>query len=337
MACVGQVQGAHRGCELGVPQGGRDEPGMDTRVKQMGGVRMAEGRDGAAHLGDAGPLLGCAEGAVDTGATHGGGCRGTVGVSPPSGRQEPGGVPRGFPGGAQPRERLGGQRDLAVCGALPTVAMPLQALAVNSGALQEEGFVKPESQTRDRGAGDLVLQGGSRLEEASDFVKTEDSGEMVRGLRAPEGPRSPVACEDVLREEANSTVADTHGRGGEAINIFAVQEGVLQLLFGDTVGGCVVELSQETDFADVGCLSPFARAADVERRNHVLTQRGHELSPFVRHVVGVRRKTSETDEGRKRGLMTAASAAYLNFAVEPTLYSVRSAPASGRGSGPALI
>jgi hypothetical protein len=141
--------------------------------------------------------------------------------------------------------------------------MHLQALAVNSGDLQEEGCVKPESQAIDRGAVDLVRQGGRRLEDAADLVKTEDRGEVVRGLRAHECQGSPVAFEAVLREEANRTGAETHGRGGEAINIFAVQAVVLQLLCGDTVGGCVVELSQETDCAAVGCLRPFALAADV--------------------------------------------------------------------------
>src|SRR5712691_9371437 len=47
--------------------------------------------------------------------------------------------------------------------------------------------------------------------------------------------RSP-ALEDVLREEANATGADTHGSWGKAIDVFAVQEGVLQLLCRDAVG-----------------------------------------------------------------------------------------------------
>ena len=55
--------------------------------------------------------------------------------------------------------------------------MHLKALAVNIGDLQEEGFVKPASQTIDRGAVGLVMQGGSRLEDASD----ED---LQRGLRS---------------------------------------------------------------------------------------------------------------------------------------------------------
>ena len=91
----------------------------------------------------------------------------------------------------------------------------------------------------------------------------------------------PVALEDVLIEEADATVADAHGRWGEAIDVFAVQEVALQLLFRDAVGGFVVELSQQADFPDIGFLRPFALATELERRNHLLTQWGHEMSPFV--------------------------------------------------------
>ena len=37
--------------------------------------------------------------------------------------------------------------------------------------------------------------------------------------------------QDVLREEADAAVADAHGRRGEAVDVFAVQEVALQLLF----------------------------------------------------------------------------------------------------------
>ena len=91
----------------------------------------------------------------------------------------------------------------------------------------------------------------------------------------------PVALEDVLREASEATIAEAQGSWGEAVDVFAVQEGVLQLLCRDAVGCCVGELSQQTDFPDRGFLSPFALATEVESRNHVLTQWGHELSPFV--------------------------------------------------------
>jgi hypothetical protein len=43
----------------------------------------------------------------------------------------------------------------------------------------------------------------------------------------------------------------------------------------------VVELGQQADFPDIGGLSPFALATELKRCDHVLTQWGHELSPFV--------------------------------------------------------
>ena len=89
------------------------------------------------------------------------------------------------------------------------------------------------------------------------------------------------------------TRAEAHGRGGEAVDVLPVQEGVLQCLCRDAVGGWVVELREQTDFPDRGVLRPFALATALKRGNHVLTQWGHELSPFVSgRVVRLRRKTS---------------------------------------------
>jgi hypothetical protein len=236
MPLVGEGEGEHGGGALGMAQGALDEPGGHAGCEPRGSVRMSKGREGDAPCGDPGALGGLAEGALDPGATPGGGRRGTWGGRPPSGRTPPGGGPMGFPGGAEQSQRLDGQGDSAVFGALPTVDRALEALPIEVGALQAEGCVQPESQARDRGEGDLVLQGGRRLEDTSDCCKTEDSGEVGRGLRAHERPRRPVACEDVRREEAHPAGAETHGRGGAASTLFAVQEGVLQLLVGEAVG-----------------------------------------------------------------------------------------------------
>ena len=51
-----------------------------------------------------------------------------------------------------------------------------------------------------------------------------DRGEIVGGLRAQEREGVPVTLKDVLREEADATLTDAHGRGGDAIDICAVQE-----------------------------------------------------------------------------------------------------------------
>jgi len=158
--------------------------------------------------------------------------------------------------------------------------LDLEALAVNIGDLQGQGFMEPEAQAIDGSEVDLSMQGGSRLEDTSDFFNTEDGGETVGGLCAQERQRGPVACEDVLIEEADAAVADAQRGWCEAIDIFAVQEVSLELLFRDAVGGFVVELSQEADFPDRGCLSPFALATALESHNHLVTQGGHTMSSF---------------------------------------------------------
>ena len=92
----------------------------------------------------------------------------------------------------------------------------------------------------------------------------------------------PVAREDVLIEEADATGADAHGRGGEAVDVFPVQEVVLQLLFGEQVGRFALELSQQAYCTDRGLLGTLTLATELKRSDHVLTQWGHAISPFVR-------------------------------------------------------
>jgi len=209
------------------------------------------------------------------------------------------------------------------------VARDLEARAIAVRDLEGEGCMEPEAQARDGGARARMVEGGGRLEEAPDLLQPQHGGEPGGGLRAQERQRRPVTRQDVLREEAEAPGAAAYGRGGEAIDVLPVYAGALQGLCSEA-GGCgVIDLGQEADCSARGCRSPFALAVEMERRDHVLTQRGHEISPFGRCVVGLRRKTSETDEGRKRGLRTAASAAYLNNALQQTAYSLRCAAASG--------
>jgi hypothetical protein len=108
MPFMGEVSVEHGGFELGRAQGALEEPGGHAGFEQMGGVRMSEGMDSHPCLGEAGPVCGATEGALDTRATQRGGRCSTLGVIAPGGRKEPGGVPMGFPVGAQQREGLGG-------------------------------------------------------------------------------------------------------------------------------------------------------------------------------------------------------------------------------------
>jgi hypothetical protein len=157
----GEGYGEQGGGAVWRPQGAREEARIDAGCKKRRGLRMPAGRDGATGLAEPGALFGAPEGALDTGATPRGGGRRTLSWGAPRGRQEPGPVPVRVPGGAEPREGLGGQRDVAVLGALAAVDMALEARALARGALQAEGCLAAESQARDRGEGDLGMQGGA--------------------------------------------------------------------------------------------------------------------------------------------------------------------------------
>jgi hypothetical protein len=114
--------------------------------------------------------------------------------------------------------------------------MDLEARALPRGDLQGEGFMEPEAQAIDGGEGDLMGQGGSRLEETSDVCNPEDRGETGGGLRAHERQRGPVTLQDVLREEADAAGADAQRSRGEVVDIVSVHEVVLTCLCSDEVG-----------------------------------------------------------------------------------------------------
>jgi len=198
----------------------------------------------------------------------------------------------GFPVGAEQSEGLGGQGDVPVFGALATMDMDLEARAIDVRDLEGEGFLEPEAQAIDGGEVDVVVQRCGGREETPNFFNTQDGGETVCSWRTQEREGVPVALEDVLIEETDATIADTHRRGGEAVDVFPVQEVVLQFLFSNAVGGFVVELREQAYFTDVGLLGTLALPAELKRSNHLLTQWGHEISPFMRRVVCLRRKTS---------------------------------------------
>jgi hypothetical protein len=162
----------------------------------------------------------------------------------------------------------------------------------NGGDLEEEACVEPEAQTIHGGEGGVRVEGGGRLQASLDRLHTEDGREPVGGVCTQECACGPGTLADVRREEAEATGAEAHGRGGQAIDVLPVQDRALQLLCGEAVGGGVGALRQQADCSDRGCVRPCALAAEVERRDHGLTQGAHGVSPFGRRGVEVRRKTS---------------------------------------------
>ena len=263
MPLMGEVEVDHGSFELGMPQVPLNEARIDTSFEQMGGVRMPKGMDGDTSFGNAGPLGGGTEGALDTGPTHRGGCGRTLSLIAPCGGKKPGPGAVGFPVGTEQRESIGGQRDVPVFGALATMDMDQEARAIDIRDLEAEGCMQAEAQAIDGGEVDLVVEGGRRGKEPPHLLHTEDGGETVGGWCTHKRERVPVTLEDVLIEEADATVAETHRRRGEAIDIFSVQKVVLQFLFSKAVRGFVVELSQQVDFTNIGLLGALCLATHL--------------------------------------------------------------------------
>jgi hypothetical protein len=63
----------------------------------------------------------------------------------PRGGKEPGLVTVGFPVGSEESEGICGQGDGLVFGALASVDMDLETLAIDIGDLKGEGFMEPQS------------------------------------------------------------------------------------------------------------------------------------------------------------------------------------------------
>ena len=63
-------------------------------------------------------------------------------------------------------------------------------------------------------------------------------------LSAQDRENVPVAFQDVDVEKADAAVADAHGLGRPAIDVFALQKIFLEFLLGDKIGGFVIELSE---------------------------------------------------------------------------------------------
>jgi hypothetical protein len=79
-------------------------------------------------------------------------------------------------------------------------------------------------------------QGCGRLEETPDLLDTEDRGQTVCGLSANQGPDMPVALEDMVGDKPNAPVPDTHGVGGEVLDMFSGQEVLLTFRVRDALG-----------------------------------------------------------------------------------------------------
>jgi hypothetical protein len=76
-------------------------------------------------------------------------------------------------------------------------------------------------------------------------------------LGSKDSKDAPIAIEDFLVKETNSAITDTHGFGGPVIDVFALQEILLEFLLRNQIGGFAIELRKHAHRAGVGLLRAF--------------------------------------------------------------------------------
>jgi hypothetical protein len=89
----------------------------------------------------------------------------------------------------------------------------------------------------------------------------------------------PITRKHVDIEEANAGVADTQGLWRPAVDVFALQEVLLELGLGDQIRGFVIELAEHPNRARVGSLSGFSFPIELQSGNHALIPIVHKSSP----------------------------------------------------------
>lgn len=91
----------------------------------------------------------------------------------------------------------------------------------------------------------------------------------------------PVVLQDIGVKEPDAAVTDAHGLGRPKIDIFSMEEVILQFVFADQFRSLVVELPEHADCSDVSFLGSFTFSVELEGLDHFLGPIcRHRLSPF---------------------------------------------------------
>jgi hypothetical protein len=258
-----------------------DNPQIDSGFEKMGSVGVPQGMNGDCLFVDSSSNLGTAEGALDAAFGH----RKlsvlcSIAISAKC-REEEARMAVGPPIAAEQKE--GGLREghIAILGPLSTVDMDHHAVAVDIGDFEIETFVKSEAAGIDGGKIGVILEGFDAIQNTSDFFNAENGRESSFGLGSEDSEDMPVSLEDVLVQEANPAIADAHGIGGPVINVFSMEEIVLEFLLSDQIGGFAVELAEHANGACVGLLSAFPFAIKLKSLDRsVIPFCLHDTSPF---------------------------------------------------------
>ena len=141
--------------------------------------------------------------------------------------------------------------------------------------------MKPEATGVDGRKIGVILEGFDLGKNASDLLTAENGRESSLILGSEDSEDVPIALEDMFIAEAYAAIADAHGIGRPVIDVFAVEEVVLEFLLGDQVGGFAIELGEHSNGTGVGLLGPFPLAIELKSLDRfVIPLCLHDTSPF---------------------------------------------------------
>lgn len=225
-----------------------------TLFEQVCGVGMAQ-RVNMSCLSDATGFESQAEGALQRGAAHGLGGRGSALTGVTLGGEEQRRMAMRFPLIAQEQKRALGQRHVTIAVALARADVQEHALGIDVAHLKVQAFPQAQAAGINGGQADALIQGGNRGQEASDFGGGEDDRKFELMIGANQfnfsGPGKP---EGFFPEEFDGAEGLGAGLAGDFLDALEMDEILTELFRGDQVGGLGVELTQLTDTGEVSLL-----------------------------------------------------------------------------------
>jgi len=237
------------------------------------------------------PASRLAKGALDAALGHRlGRLMGIVSLMAASWENKPG-MAMSEPVLAQQMECGLGQRNVAVLGALAAVDMDHHAPAVDIGDFEMARFVKAQAAGIHGGEKEVVREVFDLGQKASDLFDAQDGWQAVFVLGAQDGKNVPVARQHMDVEKTNAAVADAHRFGRPAVDVFTMEEVLLELGFADQIGSLVIKLREHPHRAGIGFLSRFSFPIELQGCNHALIPIVHKDSPSKNKIGDSYRRT----------------------------------------------
>jgi hypothetical protein len=154
-------------------------------------------------------------------------------------------------------------------------------ITVDIGDFEIKPFVKSQTAGVDGGKIGVVLEGFNLGQEFTDFLNTQDGRESSFGLGSEDSEDVPVALEHVFEKEAYAAIAYPHGIGSPFIDVFPLEEIVLEFLFADGIRSFVIKLGEHADGAGIGLLGAFPFTVELKGLDRFVIPIGHhDTSPF---------------------------------------------------------